>query len=127
MPLPQYDTLTATEAAPPAAQGRATSLTPHTLTQQSWTPLMHVAKSGHEALARLLLRHGAVVDVEDRYRVTPLIQAAKLGSLPVVTLLTVYGAAVPGATQKVCVGCVAAPLAASGWLAHTLSCLDPSM
>lgn len=84
---------------------------------------MHVAKSGHEALARLLLRHGAVVDVEDRYRVTPLIQAAKLGSLPVVTLLTVYGAAVPGATQKVSVGCVWH----SGWPAHTLSCLHPSM
>ncbi|KAG7284889.1 hypothetical protein NEMBOFW57_009504 [Staphylotrichum longicolle] len=56
------------------------------------TPLHHAAKTGHEAVVRLLLEKGAAIEAKDRDDWTPLHHAALNGHKAVVRLLLEKGA-----------------------------------
>lgn len=56
------------------------------------TPLHGVAKNGHEAVALMLLKHGAIVDATNRLKQTPFHWAAYCEHAPLVDLLLEWGA-----------------------------------
>ena len=57
-----------------------------------WTPLHYAATAGHVEIIELLLEEHAFVDAESPNKSTPLMMAAKYGSLPAVRLLLENGA-----------------------------------
>lgn len=57
-----------------------------------WTPLHYAATAGHVEIIELLLEEHAFVDAESPNKSTPLMMAAKYGSLPAVKLLLENGA-----------------------------------
>ena len=73
----------------PAARA---SLAAHFAGENSCTPLHVACSTGHLAIARLLLRHGAPPDAAGPRRVTPLCVACLAGHAPMVEELLAAGA-----------------------------------
>lgn len=59
------------------------------------TPLFIAAESGHEEIARFLIRGGANVDARDTGGITPLMRAKERGQTGIIQLLLTNGASVP--------------------------------
>jgi hypothetical protein len=60
------------------------------------TPLSHAAGNGQIAIVELLIRHGAQIDLANRYLGTPLSYAAEKGHVAIVRILLDNGAMVDG-------------------------------
>ena len=84
------------------------------------TPLLNAARRGDLALVRLLLTHGAAVDVQNRNGVTALSLAARQNHAEVVRLLLTHGAQVDGRSNR---GDTALMLAAVGGHLETAQAL----
>lgn len=84
------------------------------------TPLMLAAEAGHDDIVRLLIEHGAGVNITDSRGLTPLHKACKNGRVHTVQLLIESGAAVVTADSRGQVAVVTAVLGNHAEVARTL-------